>query len=656
MVAATLPGVIGLVYDADRASLRSILNQLEHSLAGRRAESVGVFTPGKLGFMSLTRHVSVSGAELQTEFWVQLCGMMLEPALGGRVDLFSCLGVSTINQELGMDIVYRLTGLTTVPFNAPLGGIFGKWEEICGAWLIHPDHSHPLTLYLSEDKVRNWVRFGTQLEELATEIRQRYRDRLQVQHTTGLHEVIDSVICQGAQLRLDLSEVLQYTVSKLQIESTHNSESTRKGVLCMKLVEILLSCEFVKRLEQEQGDTSSVKSGSESDLMTTGQDTLTLLQWEGRWVGDRVRLGSPSHQFPRGIVVERRLLLLQELVRTERQFYRSLVSIETQLYQPLHEASSNDKPVLNPAHIRTCFSDLLEIRKVHAVFLERAEKKLSGWTEQQCIGDILLTLARRFDCYSNYVNNYPSVIAIFKKNMNDNPAFWGFVERFTRRHNNKAELFDLISQPMCRIETLKTIVSSLIFFTPNQHPDLQLLKQCDQEYSALCGTIAKSRQQYRDLAQLSSIESRVVNCPLLTDQKRDLLTTVQVYRVKSKVDASGTPHVFGQDARFPHYSKYRLFLFEDSVMITRKSYSVLPYQTSPGEVDTFVGAFALAATRVKLAEGARRFVLYTSGSSFLFECETEARMGEWVEAVNRAIQGAPKLLLPNVYVTELRTS
>ena len=58
-----------------------------------------------------------------------------------------------MNQSLGMDIIYRLSGITAVPFNAPLGGIYGEWAEICGTWLLHPDNIHPLSIYLREDKV-----------------------------------------------------------------------------------------------------------------------------------------------------------------------------------------------------------------------------------------------------------------------------------------------------------------------------------------------------------------------------------------------------------------------------------------------------------------------------------------------------------------------
>ena len=58
-----------------------------------------------------------------------------------------------MNQSLGMDIIYRLSGVTSIPFNAPLGGIYGEWAEICGTWLLHPDNIHPLSIYLREDKV-----------------------------------------------------------------------------------------------------------------------------------------------------------------------------------------------------------------------------------------------------------------------------------------------------------------------------------------------------------------------------------------------------------------------------------------------------------------------------------------------------------------------
>ena len=84
----SISGIIGLVYDAEKASLRSILNQVEHSLNRRKAESIGVFAPGKLGYLNLTRHIHITGSKLHADFWRELCSFVLEPKFGGRIDVF----------------------------------------------------------------------------------------------------------------------------------------------------------------------------------------------------------------------------------------------------------------------------------------------------------------------------------------------------------------------------------------------------------------------------------------------------------------------------------------------------------------------------------------------------------------------------------------
>ena len=331
-------------------------------------------------------------------------------------------------------------------------------------------------------------------------------------------------------------------------------------------------------------------------------------------------------------------------------------TVEEELYTPLYIAGrENQKPILNPANIRICFADLLEVRKVHQVFLERLEHKQAIWSADQIIGDTFLKLAQRFDCYSNYINNYPSTITIYRKNINENPAFWAFVEHFNRQNSNRTKFFELLSRPMNRIESLKTLVSSLIFYTPDKHTDHTILQQCETEYTKLSEFIEKSRTQYNHLTELKVLESKVIDCPILTDKKRGIIAQAEVYRVKGIIDESGAPHTFPQDKKFPHFQKYKLHLFDDAIMLSRVSYEIQPYDSQKREIENFVNTYALSAIRVKNAKKQQQFLLYTPKSVYLFEFETLEGMAEWVDHINDAIKNAPKLLVPNVYISPQKT-
>merc|ERR1712176_66517 len=274
--------------------------------------------------------------------------------------------------------------------------------------------------------------------------------------------------------------------------------------------------------------------------------------------------------------------------------------------------------------------------------------KQSIWSSDQTIGDTFLQLAQRFDCYSNYINNYPSTITIYRKNICENPAFWAFVEHFDRKNSNRTKFFELMSRPMYRIESLRTLVSSLIFYTPDKHSDHKILQQCATEFGNLSEFIQESRTQYNHLTELKQLESRVVDCPILTDKKRGIIAKADVYRVKGIIDESGAPHTFPQDKRFPHFQKYKLHLFDDAIMLSRVTYEIQPYEAQRREIENFVNTYALSAIRVKNAQKQQQFLLYTPGSVYLFEFETLEGMAEWVGHINRAIQNAPKLLVPNV--------
>ena len=122
-------------------------------------------------------------------------------------------------------------------------------------------------------------------------------------------------------------------------------------------------------------------------------------------------------------------------------------------------------------------------------------------------------------------------------------------------------------------------------------------------------------------------------------------------RVKCAVDKSGKVHVFERDAQFPFFKQYRLHLLSDCLMISRVSYTALPFSETLTETLTFSETFALSAVRVVNSEHSeKQFVLYTPGSVLVFEFERADQMGEWCDVVNGAIGSAPKLILPNVYV------
>ena len=288
--------------------------------------------------------------------------------------------------------------------------------------------------------------------------------------------------------------------------------------------------------------------------------------------------------------------------------------------------------------------------QVHKVFLERLTKKQSTWTPDQTLGDTFLLLSERFDTYSNYLDNYPATIAIYRKNLNQNPAFWAFKEHFDGQNSNRTKFFELLVQPLKRIGTLHTLISSLLFYTSPKHSDHALLKQSSAEFSRLRDVISQTQDQYSHLTSLKQLEQEITGCPLLTDTTRGILTQLQVYRVKSVVDDSGKPHTFPPDKEFPYYQKYKLFLLDDSLMVTRVLFEVEPFGEGVRERVSFVSAAALTAVRVRNADHENRFVLYTPQAVYLFECASAEDMRQWAEVVNVAIINAPKLVVPNIYM------
>ena len=68
-----------------------------------------------------------------------------------HIPLLSTLGMATVDPEQGL--VYKIAGAVHFPVNAPSGGVFGRWSEIMGSWLMYPDQIHPVAVYLHQKQV-----------------------------------------------------------------------------------------------------------------------------------------------------------------------------------------------------------------------------------------------------------------------------------------------------------------------------------------------------------------------------------------------------------------------------------------------------------------------------------------------------------------------
>ena len=82
---------------------------------------------------------------------------------------------------------------------------------------------------------------------------------------------------------IHLADILFYSLSKLCTEPSptpppNESEQVKRGVLCMRLVDVLLSSHFVKDLEDMKGDEErEAASEASEDSATLGKDVMMML-------------------------------------------------------------------------------------------------------------------------------------------------------------------------------------------------------------------------------------------------------------------------------------------------------------------------------------------------------------------------------------------
>ncbi|WAR08896.1 ECT2L-like protein [Mya arenaria] len=162
---AVLFGVIPIVYEYEGTTAESLCVQLEKVLQGRNAQSIGIFTHNESpGEIRLVHGCNVSIQNLDfpdaREFFEVASGHILPSEMGGQFDMFAPLAAS----ELGMELMVQLTVLTGVQFSSPTG-IIGSYNHVNTDWCIPYREGPPPEQYFCTSKLNVWANTADQAVE-----------------------------------------------------------------------------------------------------------------------------------------------------------------------------------------------------------------------------------------------------------------------------------------------------------------------------------------------------------------------------------------------------------------------------------------------------------------------------------------------------------
>ena len=94
---------------------------------------------------------------------------------------------------------------------------------------------------------------------------------------------------------------------------------------------------------------------------------------------------------------KKRANVAREIVSTEESYLGKISMLIEVVVDPLKKMVGTEKSILSDDEIRTIFSDLKIIIGYKSLILPRLNERISQWTNQSVVGDILLEMVM-FSC------------------------------------------------------------------------------------------------------------------------------------------------------------------------------------------------------------------------------------------------------------------
>ncbi|MBN3306047.1 ECT2L protein, partial [Amia calva] len=390
--------VIPVLYDYYGTTLEALLYRVEQVLHGQRACSVGVFTEGHPGEIALLKGCTVSQRTVLhpevRQFWENLSGFVVSRTDGGSLDIFFPLAVS----ETGMELISNISVLTGLDVSAPTGVGTGSHQHILSEWLGRA--VSPSATYFSAPALLCWCRQAERLEEVLLDLRKQMGPQLGDLRTEVCGRVLgqflfDSVGLSEIHTNVEIARAVAEGLAALSKENCENpleflSDFLRRGVSHTSQTATAFLTECVpKGAPLEPPETATLPVGS----------------------------------------VDRRTMFARELFHSEKRYVQLLDAVRLVYVTPLRAALSSNRAILSSANVLIIFSDILDVAELNRQFLDELAERIQEWGPSQCIGDVCVKFSTRLRAYTNFFNNYTTILRTIDKCREMVPAFRAFLKR-----------------------------------------------------------------------------------------------------------------------------------------------------------------------------------------------------------------------------------
>ncbi|XP_015201938.2 epithelial cell-transforming sequence 2 oncogene-like isoform X2 [Lepisosteus oculatus] len=529
--------VVPLLYDYCGTTLEALLYRVEQALQGQVTQSVGIFTEGNPGEIALLQDCTITERTVLSpkvrEFWEKLSGYVSE---GGSVDIFFPLAVS----EPGKDIISKISTLTGLDVSTPIGITTGSYHHILSEWLGRT--SGPCSSYFNEAPLLWWCRQAERLDQILKSLGEQMRPQLSELQAEMCGRVIGQFLFDAAAVSeihadLELTRALTEGLAELSRDRCENP------------------LEFLSEFLQRRAEGGSGEKSHKAFLTECDPGNLT--------------------EHPKSVAAQvgsadRRTVFARELLHSERGYVQLLEVIRHVYVRSLRAALSSNRAILSSSSVLIIFTDILDILEINSQFLEELTERLQEWGPAQCVGDVCVKFGARLRSYTNFFNNYSTIVRTIDKCRETIPSFRAFLKRHDKTLGTKMmSLHDLLLLPSTRFEEYLSLLHGVSSHTPPEHPDHAHLSSALDTLTRYRDFIRQLKQTVNGDSKMMEAQKMIQSCPNLMEANRYLIRIQDVAQLSSpdkEINASLSRHI--SHVPFEHGCK-RTLVFLASVALHR---------------------------------------------------------------------------------------
>uniref|UniRef100_A0A8D0B0L2 Epithelial cell transforming 2 like n=1 Tax=Salvator merianae TaxID=96440 RepID=A0A8D0B0L2_SALMN len=562
LVDSVKPGVVSVVYDHSSTTLESLVYYIEKALDGHMAKTVGIICDGDSRGINLVQGYRICTETLLKsevrQFWEKLRHCVSSQDEGGYIDIFVHLAAS----EPGLELLSKLSQLTGTFLRTPIGIASGSYQHILSEWLWNQkDGPAPPLLYFTDVKLQLWLKCTEFLEEALKAARETLRP-----HFCDLQKKVAGKI-----------------LGQLMFDSMSWSEVQDNKIIAQVLVDGLVELSRGNHQNPLEFLSNFLMNKCNKSEESRNQDLLTKNNSESTF-GRSVKSGKLHED-----VIENRERFARELLLSEQSYVRTLEMVRNVYVKPLKAALTTNQAILSSISIQVIFTDILNILQLNRWFLDVLTKRLNEWSPSQNLGDLFIKFGEQLQTYTNFFNNYSVILKAIDKCRETIPVFRAFLKRHDRTVvTAMRSLQELLLCPSKRIEEYTTLLYALRLHSSAEHGDQEDLTTAVKQMEQYKDYLDQIRHNVSREDQIRSIQRHIQECPPLLKANRYLIRIQDVAQLECCCERISTPFRL-----YEHTHDLRLFLFNNILLISRRSISYKPFERIANTAHHFFAAIAL---------------------------------------------------------------